>query len=123
MQLQRTTPTVDARERETRGRAATLAHPHKQRGEAKGRSAMADLHSWQPSHRLIIREGADGEDGGEVEDETLRGDGGSCRALISEGQSFFFLHGMGVTYLYIKGRMKGKCKFRLRRARALFAFS
>lgn len=73
---------------------------------------MADLHSRQPSHRLIIREVAYREGGGEV-DETLRGDGGWCIALISEGQSFIF-HSTGVcitTYLYIKGRVQGKCKW------------
>lgn len=46
------TATVD---REMRGSAVILTHPHKQRGEAKGRSTMADLHSWQPSHQPIIR--------------------------------------------------------------------
>lgn len=40
-----------------RGRAVILTHPHKQRGEAKGRSAVADLHSWQPENRPVIREG------------------------------------------------------------------
>lgn len=43
-----------------RGCAVILTHPHKQRGEAKGRSTMADLHSWQLSRRLIIREGEKG---------------------------------------------------------------
>lgn len=67
-----------------RGSAVSLTHPHKQRGEAKGRSTMADLHSWQPSHWLIIREGESREDGGdggdgnkgEVEGERLQGYGG-----------------------------------------------
>lgn len=63
-----------------RGSAVILTHPHKQRGEAKGRSTMADLRSWQPSHWLIIREGENREDGvdgnkGEVEDEGPQGYG------------------------------------------------
>ena len=63
-----------------RGSAVILTHPRKQRGEAKGRSTMADLYSWQPSCWLIIREGEDWEDGGngnkdgEVEDERPRGE-------------------------------------------------
>ncbi len=40
---------------------------------------MADLHSWQPSHWLIIREGENteerGENKGEVEDERRQGFG------------------------------------------------
>lgn len=79
-----------------RGSAVILTHPHKQRGEAKGRSTMADLHSWQPSHWLIIREGENGEDGGDETEERWRmrdcrdmetEERGSYRALISKGQS------------------------------------
>jgi len=75
-----------------RGSAVILTHPRKRRGEAKGRSAMADLHSWQSSQWLIIREGentedrGDGNKEGEVEDERLQGCGECWRALIAEGQ-------------------------------------
>lgn len=48
------TATVD---RGMRGNTVILTHPHKQWGEAKGRSTLADLHSWQPSDWLAIREG------------------------------------------------------------------
>lgn len=58
------TATVD---REMWGSAVILTHPHKQWVEAKGRSTMADLHSWQPSHLLIIRGGESRQDGREEE--------------------------------------------------------
>ena len=75
------------------GTVVIRTHSHKQRREAKGRSTIADLHSWQPSHWQIIREGENRQHGGQegtkekVEGERLDRYGrGAYRFQILVGQ-------------------------------------